>query len=874
MKRWSVPKPVLFAICGTLGGLAAAIVLGLPVSLVLAPTPQQLEAKIRIAQPESMAVYLGDKNRFKVRLALDHWHGDVVLTVQPTVTGVKAESVTVHEPDTEAQIEVTVAPTVAEGSHSLRIVATGAGAKPPTPAEGVLQLKVLRQPPSLRIAVANPVKIDQGGKNRFTVKIARGNFEGDVKVRFDNTPQGVTLPTAIIPADSTQMEIEARASADAPIGSRAVTASAESVDYGKITPARAPCTLEVLHRPIPKVDILFVLDLTGSMGFAIDGIKTGIRDFVEKLELQSIDAQIGLIGFGDIEEDGPRGEPFALKFGDGETLTRDYKAFGEKVSKLKADRGGYTKEESSLQGLTFAAQQPFRPNAARVLILVTDAGPRIHKKGDKYFEGLERRPYSIAETIDDLKKDKIAQLHMVVTPDDYNGNGRTGSPISPYKLFHAAFKGSYFNIYQGKAKAPFAQVLPKLSEEIASLTIATLPSGALAPETPAPPPVESAAALPPPPEVPGLKAVQSTQTYAEADKYRLLLAVAMWTAIVAGGISLLIVFGQQLYLRRGRPRFAAAATALAGGLLAGLIGGAAGQIFVQTSTGGDALSKLIGWGILGGLIGIGMSFFVPNLRWHRGLLGGLLGGIFGALAFLLIAVLLGLLIGLALDASLGRYVGDALGQLAGAAVLGFWIGLMVALAELAFRSRWLEITYGTREVRTVTLGSAAVTIGGDDKRAAVVVQGAAPLAFRYRVDKNRVLCEDVAAGSTSEVRPGHRQQLGSVSIAVCSSATVRGSGYTLRLADGKSIPLGVGMPLTPDALPGLEPQGTDRTVALVSARPNDPNALLLRNRSKQTWKARDSQGQSSTIEPGRGVELAAGMRIDFGPVRGTLLKSN
>jgi hypothetical protein len=217
-------------------------------------------------------------------------------------------------------------------------------------------------------------------------------------------------------------------------------------------------------------------------------------------------------------------------------------------------------------------------------------------------------------------------------------------------------------------------------------------------------------------------------------------------------------------------------------------------------------------------------------------------------------------------------VGDALGQLAGAAVLGFWIGLMVALAELAFRGRWLEITYGAREVRTVTLGSAAVTIGSDHKLASLVVHGAPPLALRYRVAKNRVLCEDVATGSTSEAFPGHRRQLGSVSIAVCSAATVRQSGCTLRLADGKSIPLGIGMPLTPDDLPGLEPQGTDRTVALVSARPNDPHTLLLRNRSRQTWKTRDRHGASGEVEPGRGVELTAGMQIDFGPLRGILLQ--
>ena len=368
----------------------------------------------------------------------------------------------------------------------------------------------------------------------------------------------------------------------------------------------------------------------------------------------------------------------------------------------------------------------------------------------------------------------------------------------------------------------------------------------------------------PTPAVPVLASVASTQAFDVQDRYRLVIAFALWSAITAAGISLLISLGQQIYLRRGWLQVIDWIKALAGGVLAGLAGGAIGQLLAPSAAGGawEVLSKIFGWGLLGSLVGLGMALVVPNLKWQRGLLGGLIGGILGAMSFLIISF--------ATRGLFGSF-GDGFGRIAGATVLGFCIGLMVALAELAFRQHWLEITFGAREIRTVTLGTSAVTIGGDDKRVSVFVAGTAAIALQYRVEKDTVFCEDVSSGITREVQPGSRHKLGSVTIAVCTSSTARKSGYTLELANGTSIPLGVGMPLTTDDVPGLEPQGTDRMVSLISAKPNDATTLLLRNRSKQIWKATDENGAASVVEPGRGIELADFLKIDFGPVQGTIV---
>jgi hypothetical protein len=211
-----------------------------------------------------------------------------------------------------------------------------------------------------------------------------------------------------------------------------------------------------------------------------------------------------------------------------------------------------------------------------------------------------------------------------------------------------------------------------------------------------------------------------------------------------------------------------------------------------------------------------------------------------------------------------------LGRWLGAALLGLCIGLMVALAELAFRRYWLEVTFGAREVRTVTLGAATVALGGDEKAAAVYVPGAPPRALGYRVAKNRVWCEDFPTGKTAEIPVGDQRNLLNVRIKVCSPGSARPTGSSLRLVVVRNLPLVEGMPLTADDIPGLDAQGSDGVVALVSRRPNDPNTFLLRNRSKQSWTVTDPGGEKRQIGPGLGIELSSPCQIDFGQVKAAL----
>ena len=178
----------------------------------------------------------------------------------------------------------------------------------------------------------------------------------------------------------------------------------------------------------------------------------------------------------------------------------------------------------------------------------------------------------------------------------------------------------------------------------------------------------------------------------------MVFVMGIWTALLAMGLSLALVMGQNFYLARPWLSGVQAAFALAGGALAGMVAGAIGQtLFSLLAHAGvrPEIGFLAGWLLLGGLVGRGIAFFIPNLSAWRSCVAGVVGGLIGAAAFILVS-----------------QVGVWPGRFVGTALLGACIGLMVAVVELAFRMAWLEVRYG-REAITVNLGPVPVIVGGD-----------------------------------------------------------------------------------------------------------------------------------------------------------------
>ncbi len=260
--------------------------------------------------------------------------------------------------------------------------------------------------------------------------------------------------------------------------------------------------------------------------------------------------------------------------------------------------------------------------------------------------------------------------------------------------------------------------------------------------------------------------VESSPT--QAGFLRSLLQTIGWSALLGWGGSLALIAGQNLYVRRAALSKNELLIGTFGGLIAGVLAGAAGQLLFVVSKGGahlplagpaiaaiiNAIGRIVGWTLLGGLIGRGLALFVPNLQPRYAWTGGSLGGAAAAVAFLFIA-----------------FLGDMPARLLGAAILGACIGLMVALFEAAFREMWLEVRFGAREIVNISLGPSPVKIGSDSRACTIYAQGAHPLAVGYRLDDAGVECIDYATEKSIRVQPGDERVVGNVTVTVRASTT-------------------------------------------------------------------------------------------------------
>ncbi|MCX6925503.1 MAG: VWA domain-containing protein, partial [Verrucomicrobia bacterium] len=187
---------------------------------------------------------------------------------------------------------------------------------------------------------------------------------------------------------------------------------------------------------------------------------------------------------------------------------------------------------------------------------------------------------------------------------------------------------------------------------------------------------------------------QSSQYSAPAAMAR----IGAWTALLSLGLGLVLILAQNRYLHRQLLSLREGLLGAGGSIGAGLVAGALGQLLFQSAASLAALElvgRIAAWSLLGALLGLGMTFFVPNLKTWRALLGGAIGGLVGSLGFL---------------AGAG-VVADVAGRLLGAGLLGFFIGLMIALAERLVREACLLVHWGPKETTTVNLGARTIILG-------------------------------------------------------------------------------------------------------------------------------------------------------------------
>lgn len=162
-----------------------------------------------------------------------------------------------------------------------------------------------------------------------------------------------------------------------------------------------------------KADIVFVIDVTSSMQPTINSVKTKVREFVEKMQRNKVQALLCLVTFRDktekkcesIVEDNPATPQ-------NENLDR----FLEEVSQLRASSGGDT-DENQLRAVIDAAATPWRTGSQRLAILITDAG--FHYQPDNKGNAGKEAPY-FTEAVTAVQNSRMTLFAVAPNKEGYS----------------------------------------------------------------------------------------------------------------------------------------------------------------------------------------------------------------------------------------------------------------------------------------------------------------------------------------------------------------------------------------------------------------------------------------------------------------------
>lgn len=122
------------------------------------------------------------------------------------------------------------------------------------------------------------------------------------------------------------------------------------------------------------LDVVFVVDATGSMRWVLDEVKGRIRDIVDTIHALVPIARFGVVAYRDLDD-----PEFVVR---SQPLTFSASKLDRFLGGLEA-RGGNSQQEAVLAGLSVAIDDSgWRISARRLVILVGDAGPHAGDVND------------------------------------------------------------------------------------------------------------------------------------------------------------------------------------------------------------------------------------------------------------------------------------------------------------------------------------------------------------------------------------------------------------------------------------------------------------------------------------------------------------
>ena len=188
-----------------------------------------------------------------------------------------------------------------------------------------------------------------------------------------------------------------------------------------------------------SVDIVFAVDVTGSMSRTIESAKTRLINFVQKSRLNGTRSRMCLITFGDYTV--KNCDRFYDNNPDDPSTISQVNELISEISKLKAltgssDPGGSDLNENPMRALIDAAKAPWNENSQRFVILITDDG-FLYSPGNSGSVGALAPKYNeITEAID---KSQIKVFAATPSLAGYNKPFKGQPGVVDYS------KGEWFN---------------------------------------------------------------------------------------------------------------------------------------------------------------------------------------------------------------------------------------------------------------------------------------------------------------------------------------------------------------------------------------------------------------------------------------------
>ena len=186
--------------------------------------------------------------------------------------------------------------------------------------------------------------------------------------------------------------------------------------------------------PVPNsassVNVVFIIDTTGSMDSYINGVKDRAITFASIMKEKGIKYTLGLVGFGDLYE---KEKPTVYK------PTEDVEKFKKQVEKIPRTYGGDI-PESSLDAVETALN--LTGPDENIFILITDAPPHVPTKNGK-----------TPEQIKDMLEKKGVTTYVAAGLDEESK-----------EAYSIIASGKYYNLYED-----FYDILDNIATSIAEL---------------------------------------------------------------------------------------------------------------------------------------------------------------------------------------------------------------------------------------------------------------------------------------------------------------------------------------------------------------------------------------------------------------------